>query len=107
MSKYNATEDMIQAAHKIAQSKPGHAYNAAELERLVREGLFELPVNEPIISVGDQYLIYTGPEVICYKRMAGGSSVETRRTKADDGAVEALIIQYAVAKSQLRTRVGG
>lgn len=99
------TEQMIAAAHKLAASVPGYHYDPVRLEHIVKEGLFALPINEPIIRRGDQYLVYSGPEVVCYKVTDKGA-IETKRTRADDDVVEKLIIQYAVEQSKLSTHMG-
>lgn len=95
--------DLMDRAHTIARSKPGHHYAPAELERLVREGLFSIPVNAPICQAGHQHLVYTGREVVSYGTREDGRVVETKRTPATEAVVEQLIVLHAVLASQLPT----
>lgn len=89
-------DEMIVKAHALAKTKSSYRYSPQKLEHLVNEGIFALPINEPLIVRGDQTLQYEGAYVVCYK-----DGAETKRTKITEEILEGLIIQYAVEASQL------
>ena len=89
-------EEMLAAAKALMKGP----YSPSILGGMIGEGLFALPVGEPMIHRGDQYLVYTGTHVVSYK-ITDGVPAENNRTEATSRIIDGLIIQHAADAARI------